>query len=220
MIEIKHLYHRYIREYFALFDINLHIEKGEKVALVGSEDSGKTSLIRILSKLEKPSSGEILIDGKSLTQIDFKSDISVGYIPVYPIFFEKKTVCDNLEYILKFRKMDKEKYQEFVSNALKNYGLEKYKDVQVKKLSLYEKYKLSFARLSLRKLDLLLIDNIFDNFCELHEDQKEDILNVIINFYKEKDLTMLLATSNIDFSHKFSDRQIFFKSGSIVENLD
>lgn len=220
MIEIKHLYHRYIREYFALFDINLHIEKGEKVALVGSEDSGKTSLIRILSKLEKSSTGEILIDGKNLTQINYKSDISVGYIPVYPIFFEKKTVYDNLQYILKFRKSDKNQYEELVCNVLKKYGLEKYKNVQVKKLSLYEKYKLSFARLTLRKLDILLIDNIFDNFCELQDDQKEDILNVIINFSKDKNLTMLSATSNIDLSHKFSDRQIFFKSGSIVENLD
>lgn len=220
MIEIRHLFHRYIREYFALFDINLHIEKGEKVALVGSEDSGKTSLIRILSKLEKPSSGEILIDGKNLTQIDFKSDISVGYIPVYPIFFEKKTVYDNLEYILKFRKTNKDKCEELICDALKNYDLEKYKDIQVKKLSLYEKYKLSFARLALRKLDILLIDNIFDNFCELQEDQKQDILNIIINLYKDKNLTMLSATSNIDLSHKFSDRQIFFKSGSIVEYLD
>jgi len=220
MIEIKRLYHRYIREYFALFDINLHIEKGEKVALVGSEDSGKTSLIRILSKLEKPSSGEILIDGKSLPDVDYKSDVSVGYIPVYPIFFERKSVFGNLEYILKMRKADKDKYEELVNDVLKRYGLEKFKDVQVKKLSLYEKYKLSFARLDLRKLDVLLIDNIFDNFCELQEEQKEDLLNIIISFYKEEGLTMLSATSNADLSHKFSDRQIFFKSGSIVEKLD
>lgn len=219
MIEIKHLYHRYIKEYYALFDINLHIEKGEKVALIGSEDSGKTSLIRILSKLERATSGEILIDGKNLNDIDYKNNISVGYVPVYPIFFEKKSVFDNFAYVLKFRGVNKEDYENIIMTTLKDFGLEKFKDVQIKKLSLYEKYKLSFARLALRKLDVLLIDNIFDNFGELQVEQSQDILNIVKKYASQKDCTLLMATSDESLADIVAERKIYFKSGSVVPAL-
>lgn len=220
MIEINHLYHRYIREYYALFDVNLHIDKTEKVALVGSEDSGKTSLIRILSKLEKPSSGEVLINGKDLFKVDYKTDLSVGYIPVFPIFYENKSVYDNLKYILKIRNVDKNLYDSSIKTVLKNFDLEKFENTQVKKLSLYEKYKLSFARLELRNLDILLVDNIFDNFGELKDDQKENLLKILKNFYEMSNLTMLIATSSPEIANSLSDKSIYFKSGSVVEALD
>lgn len=87
-----------------MFDINLKIEENEKISFVGSEDSGKTSLIRILSKLENFTSGEVYVNQTPLKKVNFKSDLSVGYLPVNPIFLKKKTVEQNLKYILKSRK--------------------------------------------------------------------------------------------------------------------
>ena len=55
MIKIKNLFLRYTREFYALYDVSIDVEEGESVALVGEDESGKTSLLRILAKLEKKS---------------------------------------------------------------------------------------------------------------------------------------------------------------------
>ena len=86
MIEIKNLYLKYIREYYALYDINIKIQKGESVALVGNEGSGKTTLLRVLAKLEKFDKGEVYIKDISLKKLDFRTDISLGYISYAPVF--------------------------------------------------------------------------------------------------------------------------------------
>ena len=54
MLSINHLFLKYTREFYALYDINLQVADGEKVAFVGADNSGKTSLLRVISKLEKP----------------------------------------------------------------------------------------------------------------------------------------------------------------------
>ena len=85
MIEIKKLYLKYIREYYALYDINLKIEHGESVGLIGEEGSGKTTLLRVLAKLEKFDKGEVYIKDINVKKINFKDDISLGYISTKPV---------------------------------------------------------------------------------------------------------------------------------------
>lgn len=217
MISIKGLYHRYIREYFALYDINLQIDKGEKVAFVGTEDSGKTSLIRILTKLEKPSAGEVYINGKFINKIDYKTDLSVGYLPACPIFLNKKTVYQNLKYILKQYKKNKEEIEQSINQILEEFDIYNLKDKKVKDLSVFEKYILSVARLSVRKIDLLLIDGVFDKL-------DKGSVNVLLNFINASligdDTTVILATSNKDIASKFTEKMIYFRSGSIVDLLE
>lgn len=217
MIEIKNLYHRYIREYYALYDINLNIKAGEKVALVGTENSGKTSLIRILAKLEKFSAGEIYINEINIKKINYKNDVSVGYIPVHPIFFNKKSVYYNLKYILKSRKVDKDKIDKIIDDTLKKFNLTEIKDKNINQLSLYEKYALSMARLSMRKLSLVLIDNIFESL-SIEETQK--LTSIINKYFGDEETTLIIATSNNHIASNTAQRKIYFKLGSVVNSLD
>ena len=92
MILVKNLCLKFTKEFFALYDINLEIKKGESVALIGEEHSGKTTFLRVLGKLEKDFSGEVYIKGMPVKKIDFSVDVSMGYIPATPVFFENKTV--------------------------------------------------------------------------------------------------------------------------------
>ena len=96
MILIKNLYLKFIREYFALYDISLNIEDGEKVAFIGEEHSGKTTLLRILAKLEKPSKGEIYIRDIPLKKLNYNYDISAGYLPASPVFLKKNQFMKTL----------------------------------------------------------------------------------------------------------------------------
>ncbi|MBO7508495.1 MAG: ATP-binding cassette domain-containing protein, partial [Clostridia bacterium] len=92
MIEIKNLYLSFTKEYYALKNINLDVADGEKVALIGETDSGKTMLLRVLAKLEKYKSGEIYIKNINIKKINFKQDIQVGFVPRSFVFLENKTL--------------------------------------------------------------------------------------------------------------------------------
>ena len=212
MISIKNLFLKYTREYFALYDINLDIEKGESVALVGADDSGKTSLIRVLAKLEKPTSGGIYIENRPLKKVNFKHDISAGYVPATPVFLERKTVYENFKYILSARKLPANEIENKINEAIIEYSLEKIRDEKICNLTVEEKYVLSLIRLSFRELDLLVVDNIFDKLSDVYV----EIIVDLIKKLKTKDTTLILATKNEKIANMLCKRKIYFKYGSIV----
>ncbi len=212
MLSIKHLYHKYTREFFALYDINLEVEDGEKVAFVGADDSGKTSLIRIIAKLEKPSKGEIYLKDRPLKKVNFMSDISAGYVPATPVFLENKTVYENLKYILSERKVPAMDIESKINEAVIDFSLEKIKDEKVCNLSVEEKYILSLIRLSFRRLDFLMIDNIFEGLSEFYIEVIEEIMEKLVS----PSTTLILATTDEKIAERFCKRKVYFKSGSIV----
>ena len=212
MISIKNLYLRYIREYYALYDINMEIAQGESVALIGADDSGKTSLLRVLTKLEKPTKGNIYINNRPLKKVNFKNDLSVGYIPATPVFMEKKTVYENLKYVLSIRKLPPQEIENKINNAIIEYSLEKIRDEKICNLSLNEKYILSLIKLTFRDLDLLIIDNIFDKMSDVYIEIVQDMIKNL----RKKDTTLILATTDEKIANTFCKRKIYFKNGVIV----
>lgn len=217
MITISNLYLKFIREYYALYDINLDISAGEKVSFVGSEDSGKTTLLRVIAKLEKFTEGSVYINDIQLTKINFKSDISVGYVPVKPIYLKKKTVYQNYVYLLKERKMSALEIEERINQVLIDFNLEKFRDEVFENLTLFEQYLVSFGRLALRDLDLLLVDNIFE---KLTKKQLTEITALISEHFLTKEkLTSVIATSDDELATRLSDKKFYFKYGSKVDSL-
>lgn len=212
MIEIKNLYLKYIREYYALYDINFDVQKGESVALVGNEGSGKTTLLRVLAKLEKYDKGEIYIKDINLKKIDFQTDVSLGYLPAVPVFMENKTVYENLKYVLTMRKIKPSDIESKINSALIDFGLEKFRNTKARDLDVFTKYIISIVRLNLRELDIVLIDDIFEN---LNDTQKNSIVSLIKAVFIDKKITTLVATSDENLLKKVCKRTIHFTSGSI-----
>ena len=215
MIKIKNLYLRYTREFYALYDINMDIAEGESVALVGVDESGKTTLLRVLAKLEKKTRGEIFIRDIPIEKLNYKTDINAGYVPATPVFLEKKSVYENLKYVLKTWGLSEKEIESKINKTIIEYSLEKIKDTKVKDLTLEEKYVLSLIRLSFRDLELLFIDNIFD---KLSPPIMEVVLSLIKQLVKKK-TTLIVATRNDEIADKLCKRKIYFKLGSIVESL-
>ena len=214
MILVKNLCLKFTKEFFALYDINLEIKKGESGALIGEEHSGKTTFLRVLGKLEKDFSGEVYIKGMPVKKIDFSVDVSMGYIPATPVFFENKTVYQNLHYILKTRKFNKSDSEDKINKMLIEFNLEKLRDEKVKNLTLFEKYVLSIARLTLRELEIVLIDNIFE---KLSSEEFEKISELVKKHFLSKKLTTVVATTSSDVAKTLTKRSIKFKLGSIEE---
>ena len=216
MLKVNNLFLRYTREFYALYNVNIDIADNEKVAFVGHDESGKTSLIRIFAKLEKMTKGEVYIKDIPLEKLNYKTDINAGYVPACPVFLEKKSVYENFKYILKGWGYSDSEMETKINETIIEYSLEKIKDTKLKDLSLEEKYVLSLIRLSFRELEFLMVDNIFDHLTPT-------TFEVVISLIKKlagKKTTLIVATTREEIANKLCKRKIYFKHGSIVDSLD
>lgn len=213
MIRISNLFLRYVRQYYALYDINLEIAQGERVAFIGKKESGKTSLLRILLKLEKAQKGEVYIKNIPLKKLNFAEDINMGYLPAEPIFFENKTVYENLLYVAKMQVSRPAQIENLINEVLIDFNIEGFKNVAVAELSLYQKYIVSLARLSLRKIDILLVDARFDS---LETTERDKIIEILKQKFISDESIFILSTEDEKLAKKLTSRQIYFENGSIV----
>ena len=215
MISIKNLYLSFTKEFDALHDINLEVADGEKVALVGQTDSGKTMLLRVIAKLEKIKSGEVYIKDINLNKISFKQDIQIAFVPKSFVFLNNKTVKENLEYVLKIRNFDPATINVKVLNALKNYDIEGIQNLKIKDLSEYQKTLVELARASLRKVELYLIDDICDN---LVASECNNILSKLAELMQDNpQSTFICAFSEEEFAKRLNMKVVRLKDGMIEE---
>ena len=213
MLSIKNLNLKFTKEFYALEDINLDVAQGESVALVGEANSGKTTLLRVIAKLEDYDSGEIYLNKIPLKKIDFKTDLNVGYVPYCPVFLENKTVYENFKYILSKRGVNPAEAEKMINNAIIDFSIEKIRDEKVKNIRKEDKYVLSLIRLTFRPIDLLLVDNIFDEISDVYVDA---ILSLIKKM-KTPDTTLILACTRPEIGEKLCKRKIYFEHGKVVE---
>lgn len=213
MLNVKNLSLKYSKEFSALDNVSFDVEEGESVALVGADESGKTSFLRLLAKVEEPTSGAIYINDRNLKKINYRTDLSAGYVPASPVFLENKTVYENFKYILQERKIPAVEMETMINQKVIDFNLEKIKDEKVCNLSVEEKYILSFIRLSFRELDLLLVDNIFEHLSDFYIDMIVDLVKTL----KSKKTTVIIATTSEEIADKFAKRKIFFSEGQIVD---
>lgn len=214
MITIRNLKVSFTKEYDALHDVNLVINDGEKIAIVGDSDSGKTTLLRVLAGLQTYSFGEVLINNQVMSSVNFKQDVSLGYIPKVPVFKNKKTVSENLRYVLKIRGFDQASMSFKVLTALKMFGIDSLKNVPVESLTYHQKMLVQLARVSMRKVDIVLIDNITkDAFGEDRQKIVEGIKNLI---ELNPDAIFIMTTDSEKLASELNLKVVKIKLGTIV----
>ena len=216
MISFVNVFVKYTKEFYALSNVSLTANKGEVVCLLGPKDSGKTCLLRLLAGLEKADKGEIYVKDIPIEKLDYKSDISMGYIPYKANFFDKKTVYENLKYVLDIRNVDKNALEETINKAIIDFRLESIADQKIYKLSLFQKYLASIARLSFRKLDVVLIDNIFE---ELDPAETKELIKLFKKYFVNKNTVVLLATSDENIAKSIATRTVCLEYGVITKEI-
>jgi ABC-type multidrug transport system ATPase subunit len=216
MISFVNVYKKYTKEFFALSNVSFKFEKGEVVALVGPVDSGKTCILRILAGIETPDKGEVYIKNIPVQKVDYLSDVSMGYIPYKANFFDKKTVYDNLKYVLNIRKIEKNVVEEKVNDAIIDFRLEGIAQQKVFKLSLFQKYVVSVARLSFRKLDVVLIDNIFE---ELTPTENKELIKLFKKYFVKPNTLVIIATSDGKLARSIATRVVHINYG-VIDKID
>ena len=197
--------------------INEHIEKGEVVVVIGPSGSGKSTFLRCLNLLEVPTSGEIIFEGKNIT--DKKVDINkirekMGMVFQQFNLFPHKTVLDNLTIApIKVKGVSKADAEKKAKELLDRVGLLNKADAYPSSLSGGQKQRIAIARALAMDPDVMLFD---EPTSALDPEMVGEVLNVMKELAKEG-MTMIVVTHEMGFAREVGDRILFMDKGNIME---
>lgn len=194
-----------IKENQVLTDINLTFDENGLVSIFGSSGCGKTTLLNLISGLDKVTSGEILIDNENPSD-DFRLN-NIGLIFQEYVLIEKLSVIDNLKMV------DNGFTDIEIDNVLKDLHIDHLKERKVSHLSGGEKQRVSIARAILKKPKFIICDEPTGNLDYQNSKIVMDILKVLSKKY-----LIINVSHNYDLIKEYSDRIIFMEDGKIKDD--
>lgn len=216
MINIKNLYKAFGKNE-VLKGIDLKVEKGEVVAIIGPSGSGKSTLLRCMNLLETPSSGEVIFKDNHLTNEKTKLETlrqQMGMVFQNFNLFPHKKVIDNIMLAPSLlKKVSQSKLRKEANILLKKVGLEDKADAYPSQLSGGQKQRVAIARALAMNPEVLLFD---EPTSALDPEVVGDVLKVMKDLAKEG-MTMAVVTHEMNFAKDVSDKVVFMADGVIVE---
>ena len=198
--------------------VNEHIKKGEVVVVIGPSGSGKSTFLRCLNLLEEPTGGEIIFEGKNIT--DKKVNINklrekMGMVFQQFNLFPHKTVLENITIApIKVKKMKKSDAEAKAIRLLEKVGLENKRDTYPAQLSGGQKQRIAIARALAMEPDVMLFD---EPTSALDPEMVGEVLNVMKDLASEG-MTMVVVTHEMGFAKEVGDRIVFMDGGNILES--
>ena len=216
LIEIKDV-HKTFDNFDVLKGINLNIEKGQVVTIIGSSGSGKSTLLRCLNLLEVPTSGEINFNGVLLmdknTNID-KIRTKIGMVFQSFNLFNNKNVLDNCILAqVKVLHRTKKEAEEIAHKYLCKVGMDNFSKAKVTSLSGGQKQRVAIARALCMNPEVLLFD---EPTSALDPEMVGEVLDVMKELSNEG-MTMVIVTHEMKFAKDISDLVVFIDNGVILE---
>ena len=197
----------------ALYDANLETGDKEFVVIVGAEESGKSTLLRVIAGLEEATEGQILIDGKDVTEVEPK-DRDIAMIFRNDTLYPSLNVFDNMAFGLKIRKASQALIEQRVKSAAKILGLEDILYRKPKTLTAAQRQRVAIGRAIVREPKLYLLDEPLSG---LDDKLKAELLGVIINMQARMEGTFIYATKNLSEALSIGTRIIVMKKGTIQQ---
>lgn len=221
MIDIKNLTKTYFskdREVKAVDNVSITIHDEEIFGIVGYSGAGKSSLLRCINLLERPTSGKITVDGVDLTKLDNKrlrqARLKIGMIFQHFNLVSQKTVAENIAFALKASKTPKNKIEKRVDELLDMVGLADKKEVYPGQLSGGQKQRVGIARALANNPKVLLCDEATS---ALDPTTTKSILNLLKKINKELNITIVIITHEMDVVKEICHRMAIMENGRIVE---
>ncbi|MEE0775593.1 MAG: amino acid ABC transporter ATP-binding protein [Bacillota bacterium] len=216
MIDVKNL-NKSFGDHHVLKGIDQHIEKGEKVVVIGPSGSGKSTFLRCLNLLEKPTQGEIWFEGKEIT--DPKADINkirqkMGMVFQNFNLFPHMTVRENITFApVKLKIMNKSEADQKAEELLQRVGLPDKIDVYPNNLSGGQKQRVAIVRALAMNPDVMLFD---EPTSALDPEMIGEVLDVMKELAVEG-MTMVVVTHEMGFAREVGTRVLFMDEGTILE---
>lgn len=202
----------------ALKNINIEIEKGEKVAIIGPNGAGKSTLFSHFNGLTEPTSGCVKIEGKP---ISFEKDELLKFRQKVGIVFQDPndqlfapTVKEDIAFGPMNLGLSYDEVEKRVEDALKMVGMENYEDKTPHHLSGGQQKRIAIAGIIAMKPELMILD---EPTAGLDPDGVEKVLN-IMNQLNEEGMTLIISSHDIDMISKYADKIFVLYNGEIIES--
>lgn len=217
-IEFKQV-DKYYGNYHALKNINLKIDTGEVVVLIGPSGSGKSTLLRTINGLETIDSGELWVDDTQLNtpKIDLKNIRKhIGMVFQHFELYPHMTVLENITLApMKVLKTSKDDAEKLAKELLDQVGMLDKMDSYPTMLSGGQKQRVAIARAMAMKPNIMLFD---EPTSALDPEMVGEVLEVMNSVAKAAEITLVVVTHEMGFAKEVADRVIFMDQGEIVED--
>ena len=216
MIEFRNVKKSY-KNNVILEDFNLNIEDGNLVVLIGSSGCGKTTLLKMINRLIESTSGEILVNGKNIKEMDpILLRRSIGYVIQQTGLFPHMTVKENIEIIPKLMGKTQEEIDQKTIDLLNMVGLdpEKYSDRYPVELSGGQQQRVGVARAFAADAEIILMD---EPFSALDPITRTELQEELFNIQKEYRKTIVFVTHDMDEAINLADKICILKEGKILQ---
>ena len=216
MIKLENV-HKSFGKNEVLKGINLHIEQGQVVVIIGPSGSGKSTVLRTMNYLEEPTSGKVIVDGMDLSDKKKLNDVRAEVGMVFQNFnlFPHMTVMENLTLAqTKVRKTSMEEAKKIGQALLERVGLADKANAYPDSLSGGQKQRVAIARALAMRPKVMLFD---EPTSALDPEMVSEVLDVMKSL-AEEGMTMVIVTHEMGFAKKVADRVLFVDGGLILED--
>ncbi|MDG1990127.1 MAG: ABC transporter ATP-binding protein [Dehalococcoidia bacterium] len=211
LLNISNLCYNYGEDFY-LKDIAFSLEHNKSVGLFGPSGSGKSTILRLISGLSKPQSGEILLDGQSIINQESHTR-SIGMIFQHHALFPHLNVYDNIAFGLKMQQLDRDNIDIQVNSLLNVFKISKLKNRKISELSVGESQRVAIARSLAPKPKLLLMD---EPFSSLDYALKVQLRLEISEILHDMNIASIVVSHDIQDIVPFSDHILLLKDGKML----
>ncbi len=202
-----------------LHGVNLSVERGEFVAMMGPSGSGKSTTMNILGCLDKPTSGTYILDGQNVEHLDADQlaeirNIKIGFVFQGFNLLQKTSALENVELPLLYAGLDKAEREERARRVLIDMGLEERIYHEPSQLSGGQQQRVAIARGIVNKAPILMADEPTGN---LDSKTSDEIMSLFCELNEKDGITIILVTHEPDVA-AYAKRILYFRDGRIMDD--
>ena len=213
IIELKHIKKCYTKDVPVIYDFNLTINEGEFVTFLGPSGCGKTTILRMLAGFETPTSGEILFNGKDISELPPNERKFNTVFQKYALF-PHLNIYDNISFGLKEKKVPKNEIKKKVKRVLEIVDLEGFEKRKIDSLSGGQQQRIAIARAIVNEPRILLLD---EPLSALDYKMRQEMQIELKNMHKELGITFIFVTHDQEEAMALSHRIVVMNKGVIEQ---